>query len=110
MNTLRSAKPVTRTHPFIRKILVAVDLTARSFENGRICRQDREILRSVRCVRVRASNGKHVQLRNRRWLRFNRLQTVESEALTHESDRNRFEGVSLLHPELSRRRGCGEET
>jgi nucleotide-binding universal stress UspA family protein len=34
MNTLRSAKPVTRTHPFIRKILVAVDLTARSFETA----------------------------------------------------------------------------
>jgi nucleotide-binding universal stress UspA family protein len=30
MNTLTSAKPVTRTRPFIRRILVAVDLTARS--------------------------------------------------------------------------------
>ncbi|PWT80584.1 MAG: hypothetical protein C5B58_11295 [Acidobacteria bacterium] len=29
MNTLTSAKPVTRTCPFIRRILVAVDLTAR---------------------------------------------------------------------------------
>jgi nucleotide-binding universal stress UspA family protein len=29
MNTLTSAKPVTRTRPFIRRILVAVDLTAR---------------------------------------------------------------------------------
>ena len=29
MNTLASAKPVTRTRPFIRRILVAVDLTAR---------------------------------------------------------------------------------
>jgi len=30
MNSLTSAKPVTRTRPFIRRILVAVDLTARS--------------------------------------------------------------------------------
>ena len=30
MNTLTSAKPVTRTRPFIRRIAVAVDLTARS--------------------------------------------------------------------------------
>lgn len=30
MNTLTSAKPVTRTRPFIRKIVAAVDLTARS--------------------------------------------------------------------------------
>ena len=29
MNTLTSVKPVTRTRPFIRRILVAVDLTAR---------------------------------------------------------------------------------
>jgi nucleotide-binding universal stress UspA family protein len=29
MNTLTSAKPVARTRPFIRRILVAVDLTAR---------------------------------------------------------------------------------
>jgi nucleotide-binding universal stress UspA family protein len=29
MSTLTSAKPVTRTRPFIRRILVAVDLTAR---------------------------------------------------------------------------------
>ena len=34
MNTLTSAKPVTRTRPFIRKILVAVDLTARSLETA----------------------------------------------------------------------------
>ena len=30
MNTLASAKPATRTRPFIRKIVAAVDLTARS--------------------------------------------------------------------------------
>src|ERR1700758_2590219 len=34
MNALPSAKPVTRTRPFIRKILVAVDLTARSLETA----------------------------------------------------------------------------
>jgi nucleotide-binding universal stress UspA family protein len=34
MNTLASAKPVTQTRPFIRKILVAVDLTARSLETA----------------------------------------------------------------------------
>ena len=31
MNTLTSPEPPTRTRPFIRKIVVAVDLTARSF-------------------------------------------------------------------------------
>ena len=34
MNTLASAKPVTQTRPFIRRILVAVDLTARSLETA----------------------------------------------------------------------------
>lgn len=34
MSTLTTAKPVTRTRPFIRRILVAVDLTARSLETA----------------------------------------------------------------------------
>jgi nucleotide-binding universal stress UspA family protein len=34
MKTLTSAKPVTRTRPFIRKIVVAIDLTARSLRTA----------------------------------------------------------------------------
>ena len=34
MNTLTSTRPVTRIRPFIRKIVVAVDLTARSLETA----------------------------------------------------------------------------
>ena len=34
MNTLTKAKPVTRTRPFIRRILATVDLTARSLETA----------------------------------------------------------------------------